>query len=52
MPTKDIDISPEIVQAICRVLRRGETAQVKFNERDSVVKVFSMKIKLEKEEQT
>lgn len=50
MPTKDIDISTEIVQAIRRVLLRGESAQVKFNERDRVVKVFGVKVRIEKEE--
>lgn len=50
MPTKDIDISPQIVQSIRCVLLRGEDAQVKFNERDGVVKVFGLKTKLEKEE--
>ena len=52
MPTKDIEISPQIVQSIRRVLLRGETAQVKFNEQDGVVKVFGVKVRLEKEEST
>lgn len=50
MLTKKVDLSPQVMEAISRVLSRGETAQVKYNERDKSVKVFGIKMKLEKEE--
>lgn len=52
MRTKNIDISPQIIESIRRVLLRGETAQVKYNKRDGVIKVFGMKMKLEESEET
>lgn len=50
MQIKEIPISPQTVKAISRVLARGETAQVKYIERDGSVKVYGVKMKIEQEE--
>lgn len=51
MLNKDLNISPQVISCIKRVLLRGETAQVKYNERDNAIKVYGVRTKLEKDEE-
>lgn len=50
MQNKDINISSQAISCIKRILLRGETAQVKYNERDNTIKVYGVRTKLEKDE--
>lgn len=50
MQNKLTKLSQKTVQSIIDVLRHGDTAQVKFNERDGIVKVLRIRTTVEQTE--